>query len=494
MSNSQPETNHSTDTPTPGRGTRNPDGEAPRAYHRYHIETETAADVAPYPNRFRVRVGRVGLAHHLLKEIVHQRLNKALITSRPCMYGVFSGPIGGFAPRPKVCVGCLRCMNEFPEFVRVSPNPDRKRLGDSYFTPAHVDTVMYETQTGAIPVKGAGYRGRFGGEGWDGMWTDMSEIVRPTRDGIHGREFISTSVHVGDRPSYLTFDERRIPNGQLPHGFPLPLPMLFDLPPATLRSDTVAQILVESARQLQTLVILPVSLIKKLGANGNHIVPLLTPDDCEALSGLTERPYMFELSSRDARLHDEVCRRFPDAIPCLRLSFASGFEEELLGGVNDGFRVFHLVADYHGQNAEGEFVLELIRRAHQALVQEGRRSHVTLIGGGGIIVAEHVPKAIVCGLDLVSLDTPLLIALQLAMTGECIDQTGSRWEVPDLPLAWGVQRLTNLIASWRDQLLEVMGAMGLREVQRLRGELGRAMFQKDLEREAFEGISGYEKV
>jgi hypothetical protein len=36
-----------------------------------------------------------------------------------------------------------------------------------------------------------------------------------------------------------------------------------------------------------------------------------------------------------------------------------------------------------------------------------------------------------------------------------------------------------------------MGAMGLREVRRLRGEIGRAMFQKDLEREAFAGIEGY---
>jgi len=35
--------------------------------------------------------------------------------------------------------------------------------------------------------------------------------------------------------------------------------------------------------------------------------------------------------------------------------------------------------------------------------------------------------------------------------------------------------------------------MGLREVRRLRGEMGRAMFQKDLEREAFEGITGYEQ-
>ena len=38
------------------------------------------------------------------------------------------------------------------------------------------------------------------------MWTDMSEIVRPTRDGIHGREYISSSVDIGQKPPYLTFD------------------------------------------------------------------------------------------------------------------------------------------------------------------------------------------------------------------------------------------------------------------------------------------------
>jgi hypothetical protein len=33
--------------------------------------------------------------------------------------------------------------------------------------------------------------------------------------------------------------------------------------------------------------------------------------------------------------------------------------------------------------------------------------------------------------------------------------------------------------------------MGLREVRRLRGELGRCLFQADLEREAFGAIDGY---
>ena len=33
----------------------------------------------------------------------------------------------------------------------------------------------------------------------------MSEIVRPTRDGIHGREYISTSVDVGRKLTHLAF-------------------------------------------------------------------------------------------------------------------------------------------------------------------------------------------------------------------------------------------------------------------------------------------------
>ena len=45
--------------------------------------------------------------------------------------------------------------------------------------------------------------------------------------------------------------------------------------------------------------------------------------------------------------------------------------------------------------------------------------------------------------------------------------------------------MTNLIAAWHDQLIEVMGAMGMREARRLRGDVGRAMFFEDLEEETF---------
>ena len=78
-------------------------------------------------------------------------------------------------------------------------------LGDEYWRPDIIATTWDQAETGRIPVSGAGYRGPFAGPGFDSMWTDMSEIVRPTRDGIHGREYISTSVDVGPKPMRLTF-------------------------------------------------------------------------------------------------------------------------------------------------------------------------------------------------------------------------------------------------------------------------------------------------
>ncbi|MBN1656944.1 MAG: alpha-hydroxy-acid oxidizing protein [Anaerolineae bacterium] len=45
------------------------------------------------------------------------------------------------------------------------------------------------------------------------------------------------------------------------------------------------------------------------------------------------------------------------------------------------------------------------------------------------------------------------------------------------------------MAAWRDQLLEVLGAMGMREVQRLRGELGRTILQPEEER-TFRALMG----
>lgn len=135
--------------------------------------------------------------------------------------------------------------------------------------------------------------------------------------------------------------------------------------------------------------------------------------------------------------------------------------------------------------------MDAIRHQHEALVEAGIRQRITLIGSGGIVAAEHVPKAIICGLDAVAIDSAALIALQVRFLGDTASDDSADLILPQAPLDWAQQRVQNLLASWRDQLLEVLGAMGLREVRRLRGEMGRAMFQADLEQEAFSSIAGY---
>jgi len=357
--------------------------------------------------------------------------------------------------------------------------------------------VAYEAETGSIPVKGAGYRGKFGGEGWDGMWTDMSEIVRPTRDGIHGREFISTVVEIGEKPSYLVFDEQGQPVGAAPRTLAIPIPFIYDIPSQSVTSNLLADILSAAASQAKTLAILPIELVSSFKLKVESIVPLIKIEEVDQLSSLPFTPKMIEIELDNAQIStlqsllSNLQSSFPDTILALRLPYMGG--KTLLAYAEAGIKVFHLLADYHGRGSDERFEFDLIREAHLAFVEAKMRDEVTLIGSGGIVAAEHVPKAIIAGLDLVALDTPLLAAIQGEFENECKDRVASKFTLPkNLNREWGIQRILNLTAAWRDQLLEILGAMGLREVRRLCGEMGRAMFQVDLEREAFAEIEGYE--
>ncbi len=444
------------------------------SYHRYHIDVKTAPNITLHPHRFKVKINRWNLTKYLLKDLVHSRGNWQLFLSRPCVYGVFSGPVGGFMPRERLCVGCLRCTTQHPDIATILHNPDRRLLGDDYFTPDHIDTVVYEAETGRVPIKGAGYRGPFGGTEWDGLWTDMSEIVRPTRDGIHGREMISTVVDIGRKQAYLDLSQ------PLPPAAPtIPLPILFDYAPSNFPAN-IAPILSSVAKALQTFCVVPIESIVAHNLSGSHIIPLIT--NAEELDQLTFSPLLLELSDWNERLYQKAKSMFPVTEIILRNQFDV---DVLLSAYRAGVRVFHVTANAHGRGTDNRFIMDLIRDVHLAFVHEGVRDEITLIGTGGIIAAEHVAKAILCGVNAVALDTPLWVALQAIFTKDGFSLPAN------LPPEWAQQRLMNLAGSWRDQLLEILGAMGIRELRRACGEMGRVMKQTDLERDAFSGISGY---
>src|SRR5207245_4813635 len=90
----------------------------------------------------------------------------------------------------------------------------------------------------------------------------------------------------------------------------------------------------------------------------------------------------------------------------------------------EGVHGLHLYADYHGQDysEDPRHISESLKEVHQLLVKEGLRDQVTIIASGGITLAEHVPKAIICGADVVGIDMSVLVALR----AECVGETGKR--------------------------------------------------------------------
>jgi imidazole glycerol phosphate synthase subunit HisF len=159
---------------------------------------------------------------------------------------------------------------------------------------------------------------------------------------------------------------------------------------------------------------------------------------------------------------------------------------------------FHFYADDHGNELNTKnprFLKELIREVHLKLVDNSTRQKINLVFSGGIAMAEHMAKAIICGADGVVIDNQLLIALECRLCYRCRNGLSCPVHIDDqIDPEWGSQRIINLIGAWHNQLIEVMGAMGIREARRLRGEVGRSMLFEDLEKENFGPIFGQRKI
>jgi len=401
-----------------------------------------------------------------------------------------------------LCKHCYQCVQNCPNrLISKSVNPEYEMMGDGYWTPAIISDLYYQAETGKIPVSGAGYAGPFSGPGFDAIWTDMSEIVRPTRDGIHGREYISTSVDIGSKPPFLTFNE----DGSLSDGrvryLDIPLPIILTAPGQRRISPDLDRGLAEAARALGTFYLLPAEAAQSGAlADANHLMPLFDEDSFNPAMELNGRFRIIEISCH-AGLEDafkEFARINPETIVVVRLIPSDGFLDRLESLVAAGVGALHIVADEHGRGeaADGEsstFIADAVRQAHLRLVELSLRDEVTLLASGGIALAEHVAKAIICGADAVVADTALWVALECRVCPDCLSLDSCPVGIESAPLEWTKQRLINLIGAWHNQLLEVMGAMGMREIRRLRGEVGRAMFFDQLEKESFAPIFGKRK-
>jgi glutamate synthase domain-containing protein 2 len=361
----------------------------------------------------------------------------------------------------------------------------RSDRGDPYWTAEVISQLWFQAETGRIPISGAGYGGPFAGEGFESMWLDMSEIVRPTRDGIHGRESISTAVILGGAPEMLEFDNRGRLLTAMPPTLELPLPIALGPLPMELPGRGPQCALTRVADALGTLAIQTGDSVRE--ASETWPALRLTAADferVELLEALQARPPVYievEEEPWDIERWERARALFPGALIALRRALGPDSPVEVERLVRRGVRVFHLYADLTGRDTADRPLPDTLRAVHGHMVQRRWRDSLSFVVSGGIAAAEHVPKIIACGADVAVLDLVPQVAWGCALWA---DKASCHAESTELDVEWGVRRLVNLIAAWRDQLLEALGAMGLREVRRLRGETGRVIFD-EVERKAF---------
>mgnify|MGYP001389210856 CR=1 FL=1 len=378
-------------------------------------------------------------------------------------------------------------LGEGDDYVKYghAPFEQGRRGGDAHWTPEVITQTWYQAETGRIPISGAGYGGVFSGSGFDAIWLDMSEIVRPTRDGIHGREHISTNVLLGRRPASLQFDAGGQLLSVLPPQVELPMPVLFDPLPLPLPGRGALLAIVRAAAELGTLALVRATdWDQDLAAYEGTVAPVLAPHDDPAAAWIrAARLIEVEVAEQGqwtaalAQL-DRLRAVNPRAVLALRLPLGPDSGARVECAATTGLDMVHLCADEGGFELSGpqpRFLTDAFQEIHERLVETSQRDRITLVASGGIASAEHVPKALVCGADAVAVDFALVVALGCALWADV------RYPCPvedrEMDARWGQQRIVNLLAAWRDQLLEVLGAMGMREVRRLRGELGRTILQ-----------------
>lgn len=399
-----------------------------------------------------------------------------------------------------ICKNCLWCVQMCPgQVITKIINPEYKAMGDIYWTPDIITSQWNQAATGAIPVSGAGYAGPFSGPGFDAMWTDMSEIVRPTRDGIHGREYINTSVYVGKKLTRIIFDKKGKPTLDAPANIEIPVPLIFGLLPFGSLSPEVYLAMANAAKSLGTYMEVPVKdLGEHLESALQYIIPVLDANQVEKHANDISKAGIVEIydSPKATDAFDKIKKINPDALIMVRTGLGEKAPERVFSLHESGADIIHVYADRNGNvkvKNNTAFVKDELRRVHDYLVDLGVRENITIIASGGIAMAEHVAKAIICGADAVAADVALLLALECRVCLRCEKGLDCPVEIENIHPDWGGQRIINLMCAWRNQILEVLGAMGIREIRRLRGEVGRAMFFEDLEAQTFGMLFGEKK-
>jgi hypothetical protein len=227
-------------------------------------------------------------------------------------------------------------------------------------------------------------------------------------------------------------------------------------------------------------------------------VPCLTGDNYRQYPVLVKQSRMIELACAPGieRVLDKLKKSKPELFIAVGVPLDANAVDTARKLATTDVDTIHFYGSDFAREVDApnpRHLKDMIREIHLKLVEDRVRHKINLVFSGGIAMAEHVAKSLICGADAVAIDIPLLIALECRLCYRCKEGKACPVKIGEVEPEWASQRIINLASAWHNQLLEVMGACGIREARRLRGEVGRSMWFEDLERDSFGPIFGTRK-